>query len=190
MKLLTSLLYLFKRRRSGRADFDRLYRLSADPFGIESYPYEQKKIQRVVDQIATQRFNHILDIGCGTGSLSRRIAPFADTVTAIDYSPQAITRAAQYDNPSNIRYTCVNLVTFSYETYDLILCSEVLYYLPTLDLLSFVEIVKQQAGCTLISIGKIGEPVDEILETHFALIERIEETANRRPYAISIYRVK
>lgn len=190
MKLLTSFLYLFKRRRSGRADFDRLYRLSADPFGIESYPYEQKKIERVAARLSMQRYTNVLDIGCGAGTLTRRIAGLADAITAIDYSPQAISRAGQYDNPSNIRYHCANLVAFPYEKYDLIVCSEVLYYLPAEDLSKFIEIVKQQPGCTLISIGKVGESVDALLEGHFLLTDRFEEKANRRPYAISTYRVQ
>lgn len=189
MKLLTSFLYLLKRRRSGRADFDRLYRLSPDPLGVESYPYEQRKIARVLQCLEGKRFHHVLDIGCGTGTLARRIAPLADSVTAVDYSSQAIARAKRYTNPPNIHYQCADLVMFPFEQYDLILCSEVLYYLSPDDLLRFIETVKQQPRCLLMSIGKIIEPIDTVIGKHFSLIERIEENENRRPYAINIYRV-
>ena len=46
----------------------------------------------------------ILDIGCGTGELSAKLAQTADSVTGIDISKKMLNAAKEKNNRSNIEY--------------------------------------------------------------------------------------
>lgn len=53
----------------------------------------------VMSWLAPQKNEHILDVGCGTGTLTEKIAGSGAIVTGIDASPEMITKAKQtYNN--------------------------------------------------------------------------------------------
>ena len=60
----------------GRRTHDRLYR-SPDPYSIGLSAYEQQKYGTVMDALAGRRFDRVLEVGCGEGDLSVRLAPIA-----------------------------------------------------------------------------------------------------------------
>lgn len=51
------------------------------------------RYHRLVPQAAPPPYGRVLDVGCGEGLLSRRLAPFATHVTGIDVSPAMIDEA-------------------------------------------------------------------------------------------------
>ena len=61
------------------------------------YPFEgyQQLLARIVEICQPQAHEHILDLGCGTGSLAARFLPFGCQVTGIDFSEAMITIARQ-----------------------------------------------------------------------------------------------
>src|ERR1041384_3286302 len=104
MKLAAWLYYLLDRRIGISKRFDRLYALDKDPFGCETFVYERVKSASLLEYIHGRHFNHILDIGCGTGTITRMLGDYGDDITAIDFSSMAIALAKGFTSQNNIKY--------------------------------------------------------------------------------------
>jgi SAM-dependent methyltransferase len=128
-----------RRREGSRAAFESAYRESDDPWSSAApyYRYQGLKYEKLVGLLPRKRFNNALDLGCGLGLLSQRLALVADHVVGIDISAAAIEharrRAAAFDNlvfePGDI----LNLPSSLNGRFDLVVVADVLYYLSPLD---------------------------------------------------------
>ncbi|QGP78194.1 trifunctional glycosyltransferase/class I SAM-dependent methyltransferase/polysaccharide deacetylase [Sphingobium sp. CAP-1] len=93
--------------------------------------YEALKYDQTIELIAGRHFDDVLEIACAEGEFTRRLAPFATRILATDIAPSAVARAAgNLRDLPNIRCGQLDLLTDDPPgQYDLIVCSEVLYYL-------------------------------------------------------------
>lgn len=115
-------------------DFDRLYRADDDPWRVATSWYEQRKIGIVLASLSQQRYQRAVDPACGTGHLARDLASRCDEVFASDASAVAVDIArricADVTN-LQVRHRVLPEVDEAGEGQaDLIVLSEVLYYLP------------------------------------------------------------
>jgi SAM-dependent methyltransferase len=97
--------------------------------------YEQVKYDRTLELITgdgASRPAHALEIACAEGRFTEQLAPWCDRLSAIDISQTALDRAARRAARfSHIDYAQRDIFREGVEgSYDLITCSEVLYYLP------------------------------------------------------------
>lgn len=69
----------------------------------------------------------ILDAGCGTGRMMEICQKYG-TVSGIDYSPDAVHYAQNGRGLKNIQLGDLNNYPFENDTYDVILCLDVLYH--------------------------------------------------------------
>jgi 2-polyprenyl-3-methyl-5-hydroxy-6-metoxy-1,4-benzoquinol methylase len=117
--------------------FDQLYGVVADPFGTElpQYRYQQRKYECLLSMLPQRRYRQALDIGCGLGALTRKLAPFADRVLGTDISDEALHQARKLsaDWP-NVAYALNNVVDPCEKdpSYDLIILADTLYYIDAL----------------------------------------------------------
>ncbi|MBP2365230.1 SAM-dependent methyltransferase [Pseudonocardia parietis] len=110
----------------GRGTHDRLYR-RPDPYGIGLNPYEQQKYGTVMDALAGRRFSRTLEVGCGEGDLSVRLAGHTDALLGVDICTAAVERAAtRVPSGTFVRRTLPREMPDG--TFDLIVCTDVLYY--------------------------------------------------------------
>jgi predicted TPR repeat methyltransferase len=128
------------RRTAGSQEaFEAVYRELDDPWASASphYRYQGLKYDRLVALLPAKRFASVLDLGCGLGLLSQKLAPRADQVLGLDIAPAAIEharrRGASFDNlvfePGDI----LHLPSSLDGRFDLVVVADVLYYLCPLD---------------------------------------------------------
>ncbi len=121
--------------------FDDVYAAHDDPWGFETSPYEAAKYERTLLALTRERYDSALEIGCSIGVLSARLARRCDHLLALDVSQRALERA---------RARCADLPQARFERrrlpqqfpagqFDLVVASEVLYYLGQSDLQATLE---------------------------------------------------
>jgi cyclopropane fatty-acyl-phospholipid synthase-like methyltransferase len=116
--------------------FERLYRENLDPWSFTTSQYEQEKYEATLSALGTKRFQMALEVGCSIGVLTSRLAARCDKLIGLDFAPSAVAAA---------RARCARLPGVKIEqmqvprqwpesSFDLIVFSEVLYFLDESDL--------------------------------------------------------
>jgi 2-polyprenyl-3-methyl-5-hydroxy-6-metoxy-1,4-benzoquinol methylase len=191
MRLLALLYGRFDRSYSPNR-FNRFYRLDGDPFGAKNSKYELSKQDRLLEMIARRDKWSALDIGCGNGFLSRRIASHCQHLHGIDFSSQAVRLARENcKDHSNISFSVEDIRTLEASNqYNLLICSEVLYYLQGSELDDTVKKLYSLSAPDA-WLGLVGraeaQKVPASLDKWFECVERVEDQEWYRPYAVSIY---
>ena len=121
------------------AAFDLLYAEDAenDPWGSASprYHYQRSKYQGLIDLLpAERRFQRSLDVGCGTGLLTSRLASCSTEVLGVDLSATAISRAReQFGANPKLAFAEADLLNLDPRHdggFDLVVVADAIYYLP------------------------------------------------------------
>jgi predicted TPR repeat methyltransferase len=116
--------------RDARTYFDSLW-MRGDPWDLETSEYDLGKYERELELLGGRRFGRALEIGCGAGVFTRRLATIADRVLAIDVSEEAIKRAKAAVADDRIEYRVADIVGFDPAPdgpWDLSVLSETIYY--------------------------------------------------------------
>lgn len=118
---------------------ESVYAANPDPWaaGSAHYRYQRRKYEELVALLPARRFRRALDLGCGLGLLSRRLAAHADNVVGVDIAPSAIARArALHPDLTNVTFEPYDLLALpaSFDgCFDLVMVADVIYYLSPLD---------------------------------------------------------
>lgn len=89
-----------------------------------------QKITREV--LANQKFNAILEIGCGTGKNTSFLYQIGDSVHAVDFSQGMIEKAMEKVQAENVKFSMMDLTKnwmFDDNSFDLIVCNLVLEHI-------------------------------------------------------------
>jgi SAM-dependent methyltransferase len=127
------------------AYFDKIYAASDDPWHFRSSPYEREKYAATLAALPPRRFRNGLEIGCSIGELTRLLAPGCDSVCGLDIAdaPLAIARACCADLP-HVGFVRANVPRdWPAGRYDLIVLSEVLYFLSHGDRTALANLVRR-----------------------------------------------
>lgn len=115
-------------------------------FAAQSYPwqyataYEQVKYEQTLSLLPSEQIGKALELACAEGHFTVQLAPHVQNLVAADISQIALERTAERcKGLHNVQFMQVNLTCDSLpEAIDLIVCSEVLYYIGTREDLSSI----------------------------------------------------
>jgi 2-polyprenyl-3-methyl-5-hydroxy-6-metoxy-1,4-benzoquinol methylase len=113
------------------ARFDALYTDNPDPWDYLTSDYERHKYDATLAALPRPVYRQGLEIGCSIGVLSRRLACRCEHMLAVDVSSVAIERASSAGElPRNLTFMrCDVSRHWPDGHYDLIVLSEILYFL-------------------------------------------------------------
>ena len=129
------------RRSLGPAHFRRLYDANADPWRFRDSTYEQAKYRQTIAALDDRSFSSAFEVGCSIGVLTRMLAPRCDAILAVDLIERPLAEA---------REACADQTWVRFErmqvpqewpdgTFDLIMLSEILYFLSPTDIVSVAD---------------------------------------------------
>jgi 2-polyprenyl-3-methyl-5-hydroxy-6-metoxy-1,4-benzoquinol methylase len=108
---------------------------------------------RLIPRLTPPPYRRVLDVGCGEGLLTRRLAPLAEHVTGIDLSAPMVERARALADADNLTYRSGDLLTTELDgPFDLVTAFAVLHHL---DLVAGLRRLKDLTapGGTLLVVG-------------------------------------
>jgi SAM-dependent methyltransferase len=115
-----------------REHFDDLWAAEADPWGLESSWYEDRKRALVMAALPDAQYRRAAEPGCAGGALSVLLAPRCAELVCTDVSATAVTRArgrlAGFDH-----VTVERTAAFPPGRFDLVVVSELAYYFGQAD---------------------------------------------------------
>lgn len=116
--------------------FDSLYARDADPWRFETSAYEREKYDKTIRSLGRPRYGRALEVGCSNGVLTQRLAPICDHLIAIDVAEAALDQARRrLGAEAHVTLLRAGLPDqLPSGPFDLIVLSEVLYYLDEADL--------------------------------------------------------
>jgi trans-aconitate methyltransferase len=134
--------------------FEELYTADPDPWKFAESPYERDKYALTLEAIPKPHYRCGLEVGCSIGVLTRSLASRCEALVAIDAAQAPLVQAKR---------RCADLSSVHFEhlfvpeqwpsgDFDLILLSEVVYYLSRED-------VDRLAGRVTSSLAKGGSVI-------------------------------
>ena len=115
--------------------FERLYAGDPDPWRFETSAYERAKYDATIAALPPGPIDTALEMGCSIGVLTERLAQHARHVLAVDVSDAALATAKARNIPNATFERRELPEQMPTGPFDVVVASEVLYYLdpPALD---------------------------------------------------------
>ncbi len=130
---------LFREPRRQSAPLDRfreLYVANTDPWHTADSWYERRKRSVLLAALPRERYRHAVEPACGVGTLTAELAMRADKVHAFDAVPKAVEATRRLGMAAQESTLPEG---FPDEPADLVVLSEILYYLSDEDLRKTVD---------------------------------------------------
>ncbi len=159
-------------------EFEAQYRAANDPWNYLDSEYEQAKYDRTIEALGDRTYPFGLEIGASIGVLTERLARRCGRLITLEPAPTAVERArrrvARLDNV-DVRQGSAPEDLPEWR-FDLVVCSEVLYYFSRDELatvLDAVEALMPRAG-TLLAVSWRGRGTHQLTgdEVHAVLRAR------------------
>ena len=115
--------------------FEARYAADPDPWRFATSAYERAKYAATLAALPRPRYARALEVGCSIGVLTRRLAERCDALVALDVAEAALDQArARCRDLAHVRFARAQVPgAWPEGGFDLILLSEVVYYLDAAD---------------------------------------------------------
>lgn len=138
-------------------DFDALYAGDADPWGVASTWYEQRKLAVMLSALPCERYARCWEPGCGPGITTTALASRVDDLVATDSSVVAVDLArerCQHLSHVSVEYSVLPDVPVT-PPVELVVAAEFLYYVEDL-------------AAALDSLWSVAVPGSQVVFMHWA----------------------
>ncbi|MCJ2082808.1 SAM-dependent methyltransferase [Methylobacterium sp. J-090] len=146
--------------------FKGMYATESDPWRFATSPYERDKYAATLAALPRERYASALEVGCSIGVFTRQLCPRCDHLVGLDVVPTVLeaARARCADCPDATFALAAVPGAWPDGKFDLILISEVAYYLDRPDLARLVKRVEGALipGADIVLVHWLGE-------THYPL---------------------
>jgi hypothetical protein len=147
------------------AHFQRLYDADTDPWHFRTSEYGQAKYRKTLQTLPTRQFRSVFEVGCSIGVLTHLLAGRCDSLLAVDIveQPLCAARMACSDQPW-VRFRRMQVPgEWPNQDFDLIVLSEVLYFLSRMDVTKVADRVLASLDATGLVLlvnwrGRSGDP--------------------------------
>ncbi len=114
------------------ADFEARYRADIDPWGYTHSAYEQAKYEATLRACGAGPFTSALELAGSIGVFSQMLAPRCRRLATVDVAPTAVEAARARLAPHRQTEVILGAIPDAVpdRSYDLVVASEILYYLP------------------------------------------------------------
>jgi predicted TPR repeat methyltransferase len=169
--------------------FDHFYD-DGDTFGYDRNPEDQLKFARTLEVCGGNGLGRVLELGCAVGSFTEVLVPHASEVLALDVSRATVERVRErMHGSSHVRAVAMTLPDeFPEGEFDVVVASDVLYYLPVADLQRCVERIEASldVGGAFVAVHYVprmgsvlnGDEAHDVIAAHtrlnHVLAERVE----------------
>lgn len=121
--------------------FKKVYEANDDPWDFETSEYEAKKYEATLASLPKKEYENALEIGCSIGVLTELLAKRCKQLLATDISDKALEQAKKRcADKENVTFQKLSFAEeLPSNDYDLIMISEVAYYLSLSDWESAIE---------------------------------------------------
>lgn len=148
--------------------FDRLYASAPDPWNFATSAYEEAKYAATLAALPASRYTSALEIGCSIGILTAMLADRCDALLGVDVAQSALAQARAHNatrlhvNFRRGQFPNAMPVGCGDSGYDLILLSEVLYYLDQTTLIdaALATLKMAQPGADILLVHWLGPTPD------------------------------
>ena len=131
--------------------FASRYQVMADDVYSKCFTYSRHRLNQWLDQYlpANGAGLKVLDVGCGTGNQMKSLHERGFTVVGVDGSADMLEKARVNNPGAEFHQTDVEKLPFAEASFDLVICIEVLRYLPANDpcLREMVRVLKPGGVC-------------------------------------------
>lgn len=126
-------------------ELEALYARDPDPWNFRNSSFEAAKYGQTLAHLPRPRYRSALEVGCSIAVLGRRLAERCDLYLGIDASRRALDIAAAEPRPGMRFRRQIVPGQFPDGPFDLVLLSEVLYFLGAQDIATLALRVKAAA---------------------------------------------
>jgi SAM-dependent methyltransferase len=171
------------------AYFSEMYRRDSDPWKMRTSDYERDKYRETLAMLPPRRFRRALEVGCSIGVLTGLLAEHCELLLAIDVDdlPLREARATCRDRPNVVFEKRVVPGEWPQGSFDLVVFSEVLYFLDQHDIEAAARrtISSASADACVVLVNWLG-PTDT--QVHGELAADLFIAASREMFAIETQR--
>jgi predicted TPR repeat methyltransferase len=164
-----------------------------DPFGFDLHPEERLKFARTLEVCGDDDLGRVLELGCAVGTFTEWLAPRSSDVLALDVSPSAVDQVRErLRGQPHVRATAMAIPgDFPDETFDLVVASDVLYYLPVAELQRCVDRIEESLadGGAFVAVHYVprmgsllnGDEAHDVVAAHTTLAHVLAERTEFGP---------
>jgi trans-aconitate methyltransferase len=115
--------------------FDAIYAADPDPWRFATSPYERSKYAATLAALPKPRYASAFEAGCSIGVLTAELASRCDAILSVDAAEAPLIEAKRRcENYPSVRFERMFIPgQWPAETFDLVVLSEIVYYLSAED---------------------------------------------------------